>query len=161
MFESAAIWRCTSYVALHNNWIYIRTVADPRPLAHPKCSANVQEKDMTENTIPEIPQAVREFAAKSIDQTRAAYTQLFDAARKTQESVKSMIPANPMVERLSDVQERAISFAKQNIDAGFSLASELSQASDLTEVLKIQSKFAQQQLQAYASQAKELMAAAK
>jgi hypothetical protein len=33
-------------------------VAGPGPLAHPKCSANIQENDMTENIIPEIPQAV-------------------------------------------------------------------------------------------------------
>ena len=46
---------------------------------------------------------------------------------------------------------------QQNIDATFSLADELSKAADLTEVLQIQSRHMQQQLQAYSAQAQELM----
>ncbi len=115
---------------------------------------------MTELKFPEL-QAARELAAKNIGQARAAYIQLFDAARKAQETVKTMIPAGPMAEGLNGVQERAITFAQQNIEAGLSLASELSQAADLTEVLQIQGKHVQQQLQTYASQAQELMSAAR
>jgi hypothetical protein len=116
---------------------------------------------MTAIKLPETPQAMRELAAKNIDQARAAYTQLLDAARKAQETVKTMIPPSPMAESFNGVQERAITFAQQNIDAGFSLATELSQAADLTEMLHIQSRHVQQQLQTYATQAQELMSAAK
>jgi hypothetical protein len=54
------------------------------------------------------------------------------------------------------VQERAIQFAKENAEAGFALASELAQAKDLQEVLRLQSNFAQKQMQSYARQAQEL-----
>ena len=54
------------------------------------------------------------------------------------------------------VQEQAIQFAKENSDAGFALASELAKAKDLQEVLRLQSNFAQQQMQSYARQAQEL-----
>ena len=116
---------------------------------------------MTANGLPEIPQAMRELAAKNIDQARTACTQLMDAARKAQETVKTMIPAIPMLEGLSGVQERAMKFAEQNIDASFSLAKELSQAADLAEMLQIQSRHVQQQLHAYSAQAQVLMPAAK
>jgi len=120
-----------------------------------------QENDVTANKLLEIPQAIRELTAKNIDQARAAYTQLMDAARKAQETMKGIIPPNPMVQGLNDVQERAMTFARQNIDATFSLADELSKAADLPEVLQIQSRHMQQQLQAYSAQAQELMSTVK
>jgi len=54
------------------------------------------------------------------------------------------------------VQERAIQFAKENAEAGFALASELAKAKDLQDVLRLQSNFAQMQMQSYARQAQEL-----
>ncbi len=116
---------------------------------------------MTANKLPEIPQAMRELAAKNIDHARTACTQLMDAARKAQDTMKTLIPSNPMLEGLNGVQERAMTFAEQTIAASFSLANELSQAADLTELLQIQSRHVQQQLQAYSAQAQGLMSAAK
>jgi hypothetical protein len=54
------------------------------------------------------------------------------------------------------VQERAIQFAKENAEAGFALATELAKAKDLQDVLRLQSSFAQMQMQSYARQAQEL-----
>jgi len=54
------------------------------------------------------------------------------------------------------VQDRAVKFAKQNGEACFNLASELANAKDVADVLGIQSRHAQQQMQAYALQAQEL-----
>ena len=47
-------------------------------------------------------------------------------------------------------------FAKQNAEACFALASELANAKNVQDVLAIQSRYAQTQMQAYASQAQEL-----
>src|SRR5271165_3811315 len=105
---------------------------------------------------PEIPQEMRDLAVKNIDQARAAYGQLMDAATKAQEMMKSLVPSNPVAEGLSEVQERAMKFTRQNLDANFALANELAKASDLTEVLQIQSRHAQLQMHAYALQAQEL-----
>ena len=44
----------------------------------------------------------------------------------------------------------------QNAEAGFALASELAKAKDLQDVLRLQSNFAQIQMQSYARQAQEL-----
>jgi hypothetical protein len=54
------------------------------------------------------------------------------------------------------VQERAIQFAKENAEAGFALANELTKAKDLQDVLRMQSSFAQKQMASYAKQAQEL-----
>ena len=111
---------------------------------------------MAETKQTEIPQEMREFAVQSIDQARAAYSQLMGAARKAQDMMKTIIPSNPVAQGLSEVQERAMRFTQQNLDASFSLAHELAKAKDLTEVLQIQSRHAQLQMHAYALQAQEL-----
>jgi hypothetical protein len=40
----------------------------------------------------DIPQEMRELAVKNIDQARAAYSQLMDAAQKAQAMMKALIP---------------------------------------------------------------------
>ncbi len=111
---------------------------------------------MAANKLTEIPQAMRDLAAKNIDQARAACTQLMDAVRKAQETVKTIVPPNPVVQGLTEIQERALNFTQQNLDASFSLADELSQAANLAEMLQIQSRHVQQQIQAYSLQAQEI-----
>jgi phasin len=111
---------------------------------------------MAETKQTEIPQEMREFAVQSIDQARAAHSQLMDTARKAQGMMKTIIPPNPVAQGLSEVQERGMRFTQQNLDANFSLAHELAKAKDLTEVLQIQSRHAQLQMHAYALQAQEL-----
>jgi hypothetical protein len=68
----------------------------------------------------------------------------------------STVPSAVMTSGFKVVQEQAIQFAKENSEAGFALASELAKAKDLQEVLRLQSNFAQQQMQSYARQAQEL-----
>jgi phasin len=111
---------------------------------------------MTYTTQMEIPKEMREFAVRSVDQARTAWTQVLEATLKAQDMMKTMIPANPIAEGLSEVQERAIKFTQQNVEAGFSLAQELAKAKDLTEALQIQSRHAQLQMHAFSLQAQEL-----
>ncbi len=47
-------------------------------------------------------------------------------------------------------------FAKENAESSFAFASELASAKDLQEVLSIQSRYAQTQIQTYARQVREL-----
>jgi hypothetical protein len=51
---------------------------------------------------------------------------------------------------------RALQFAKQNAEACFNLASDLTNAKDLPEVMVIQARHAQTLMQSYALQAQEL-----
>jgi hypothetical protein len=119
-----------------------------------------KENPMTGNTQTAIPQAMREIVAKNIDQARAGYNQMMDSAQKAQEmmiaKIPSNLPSNPALQGLIQAQERAIKFARQNVDAGFLLADELTNAATFPEMLQIQSRHAQLQMQAYALHAKEL-----
>jgi hypothetical protein len=54
------------------------------------------------------------------------------------------------------VQERAVGFAKENAERSFNLASEIARAKDVQEVLTLQSRYAQTQMQLFAVQAQQL-----
>jgi phasin len=104
----------------------------------------------------EIPQQMRELAEKNVEQARTAYAQFMDAMVQASSMWVTAIPANAMTFGFKAVQDKAIRFAKQNGEACFSMASELASAKDVPDVLAIQSRYAQSQMQAYALQAQEL-----
>jgi phasin len=111
---------------------------------------------MVNNQPFEIPQQLRELAEQNVEQASAAYKQFMDAMVQAMGMWWGALPPNEMTAGLKAVQDRAVRFAKQNADAGFVLASSLANAKDLQDVLQLQSKYAQSQMQTYAAQAQEL-----
>ena len=107
----------------------------------------------------EIPQQMRELAEKNIEQARAAYDQFMGAMNQAMGMWAQSIPGDGLTSGFKAVQDRATTFAKQNAEAGFALASDLAKAKDVQEVISLQSKFAQSQMQAYAMQAHATRAA--
>lgn len=110
---------------------------------------------MAQNPI-EFPQHLRELAEKNLEQARGAYAQFMDAMTQAMGMWLSAMPQNEMTAAFKVVQERAIRFGKQNAEAGLAFASELANAKDFQDVLAIQSRYAQTQMQDYALQAQEL-----
>ena len=110
---------------------------------------------MTQNPF-EIPKQMRDLAEKNVEQARAAFGQFMDAMTQAMGMWSKGIPSNEMTSGMKIVQDRAVRFAKQNAEAGFALASELANAKDIQEVLSLQSRYAQTQIQAYTHQAQEL-----
>ena len=104
----------------------------------------------------EIPQQIHHLAEKNVEQARAAYDQFMGAMTQAVDMWSKATSSNEMTSGFKAVQERATSFAKQNAEAGFALAGELANAKDIQEVLALQSRYAQAQMQAYALQAQEL-----
>jgi hypothetical protein len=104
----------------------------------------------------EIPQQLRDLTEKNLEHARTTYGQFMDAMTQAMGVWTNATPASAMTSGFKVVQDRAVKFAKQNADACFNLASELANAKDLTDVLSIQSRHAQTQLQSYALQAQEL-----
>ena len=70
--------------------------------------------------------------------------------------IGAMVPENPLTASMKPLQERTMRFTQQNMDASFSLATELAKAKDFKEMLEIQSRHAQLQMAAYSKQAQEL-----
>jgi phasin len=110
---------------------------------------------MTEKQTFEIPQQLRELAEKNVEQARTAYGQFMDALAQAV-SAWSSVSSDTVTSGFKAAQERAIQFAKENAEAGFALANELTKAKDLQDLLRLQSSFAQKQMQSYARQAQEL-----
>ena len=110
---------------------------------------------MTEKQTFEIPQQLRELAEKNVEQARTAYGQFMDAMAQAV-SAWSSVSVDTVTSGFKAAQERAIQFAKENAEAGFALANELTKAKDLQDLLRLQSSFAQKQMQSYARQAQEL-----
>lgn len=111
---------------------------------------------MAQPTSFEFPSELRELAEKNVQQARAAYGQFMDAMTQAMGMWATAMPSNDISARFKSVQDRAGHFAKENTEAFFALASELARAKDITDVMAIQSRYAQTQLQTYALQAQEL-----
>ena len=81
----------------------------------------------------EIPQQLRRLAEENVEQARQLYLQFVD--RVTQAMAVWSASSTPQFQQ---VRERAGEFAKENADAAFALAKEVSQAKDLQELLSLQ-----------------------
>lgn len=109
---------------------------------------------MAEMPRMDIPDSMRAATESNIEQARAAYTQLLDVIRKSQDQLSRSSEA--MTETALDLQAKLLRFTEENTDAGFRLASELARARDMKDFFDIQSRHAQRQMQVYALQAQEL-----
>ncbi len=103
----------------------------------------------------EIPPQLREMAEKNVEQARAAYGQFMDFLTQAM-NAWSKGPSGGTTPSFKAVQDRAIGFAKENAERSFSLASEIARAKDVQEVLTLQSRYAQTQMQLFAVQAQQL-----
>lgn len=110
---------------------------------------------MADNPSFEIPPELRDLAEKNVEQARAAYGQFMDFLAKAM-GAWSGAPAGLELGGFRAVQDKAIAFAKENAERSFSLASELARAKDVQEVLTLQSRFVQTQMQTFGIQAQQL-----
>ncbi len=110
---------------------------------------------MADNPSFEIPPQIREMAEKNVEQARAAYGQFMDFLTQAMNTWAKSSPGGGRP-GLQAVQDRAVGFAKENAERSFSLASELARAKDVQEVLTLQSRYAQTQMQLFAVQAQQL-----
>ena len=110
---------------------------------------------MTQNPF-EMPKEMRETAEKNIEQAQTAFHQFTEAMAQSMSMWTKAIPANQLTSGFAGVQDRAARFAKQNAEAGFALASDIAKAKDIQEVLSLQSRYAQTQMQSYTLQTQEL-----
>ena len=111
---------------------------------------------MVQNQTFEIPQHLRDFVERNVAQTRTAYDQFMDTMAQATGAWIAAMPSNEMTSAFKVVQDWATRSAKQNAEAYFALASELTNANDIQDLLVIQSRYAQTQIQAYVLQAQEL-----
>jgi len=104
----------------------------------------------------EIPQQMRDLTEQNLKQAHAAYEQLADFMTKSMSAWMGAMPPSPAISGFKEVQDRAVGMAKKNADAAFTLADNISKSKDFQEILGLQTRFAQTQMQTFASQTQEL-----
>ena len=111
---------------------------------------------MADKSSFEIPPELRDLAEKNVEQARAAYGHFMDFLTQAVGAWAASPVGGEFGGGFRAAQEKAIAFAKENAERSFQLASELARAKDVPEVLTLQSRFVQTQMQTFGIQAQQL-----
>ena len=109
---------------------------------------------MTEKTAFDIPEPMRAFADKSVDQAKKAFDDFITATNTAVE--KAEASAKTLQAGSQDVGRQAIGFLEENVAASFEFAQRIVRAKTIEELGEIQKEFLRKQVEAARSQTKEL-----
>ena len=109
---------------------------------------------MNKKQMFEFPTDMRDLAEKNVEQARVAYGQSMEFMSQAMNAWSAS--GVPEAKNFKTLQERAIGFAKENAERSFALASDLAKAHDLQEVMTLQSRYVQTQMQTFGIQAQQL-----
>jgi hypothetical protein len=109
---------------------------------------------MADKQMFEIPPEMRDLAEKNVEQARVAYGQFMEFMSQAMNAWSST--GGPEAGNFKALQDRAIAFAKENAERSFGLASDLAKAKDMQEVVTLQSRYVQTQMQTFGIQAQQL-----
>ena len=102
----------------------------------------------------EIPQDMRAFAERSVEQAKQAFDGFISAAHQAVNAFEGQ--AESARKGAKDVAEKAMSFAEQNVTNSFQFAQQLVRAKDVQEVMRLQADFIRNQMQILTEQARAL-----
>ncbi|MCB8820495.1 phasin [Microvirga rosea] len=106
----------------------------------------------------EIPEEMRDFAEKSVEQARKAMDGFLGAAQKTVDTFEGS--ANNAQASVKDVTRKTFSYAEQNIAAAFDLAQKMVRAKNVQEAMQYQAEFVRSQVESMQAQMKDFGTAA-
>jgi phasin len=106
------------------------------------------------NTPFEIPNELRDFAERSVDQARKAFEGFVSVAQKAVGAVDNATATSQT--QVKSVGAHVLGYTEQNVNAAFDLAHKLVQAKDPQEAFALQSEYLKTQLVALQDQAKEI-----
>ena len=101
-----------------------------------------------------FPQAAREFAEKTVAQTREAYERSNKVLETTLETIEKSLDAAG--QGAVALNRKMMEIAQRNLNSGFELAKQLAGAKNLAEIVELQSAYWQKQVEALTSQAEEV-----
>jgi len=97
----------------------------------------------------EVPNELRDFAERSVEQARKAFEGFLAVAQRTAGVASDAAGA-------TSVGAHVLAYTEQNVNAAFELAHKLVRAKDPQEAFALQSEYLKTQLAALQTQAKEL-----
>lgn len=109
---------------------------------------------MADKTTFEIPEQMRAFADKSVDQAKKAFDDFMSATAQAVE--KSETSAKSIQSGARDVNRQALAFLESNVAASFDFAQQLVRARTVEEIARIQQAFLQKQAEATQGQTRDL-----
>ncbi|AXS39366.1 phasin [Breoghania sp. L-A4] len=101
----------------------------------------------------EIPEQMRDFADKSVDQARKAFDSFIEASQKAVSTMDGS--TNAVQSGARDMNKKALDYAEEHIGAAFALAQNIVRANDVQEIMKLQSEFLKSQMEILGEQARE------
>ncbi|GGE90975.1 phasin [Stappia taiwanensis] len=102
----------------------------------------------------EIPEQMRQMADQSVDQARKAFDEYMAATRKTVSTVEDK--ASSMKAGADDMGRKALEYTEEHVSAAFELAQKMVRASDVQEMMALQSDYMRKQMEALGEQVREL-----
>ena len=105
------------------------------------------------NSPSEVPNELRDFVERSIDQARKVFEGFLEVAQRTA-AAAAEVNATQADAKLVGAQ--VLAYAEQNVNAAFELANKVVRAKGPQEALALQSEYLETQLAALQTQAKEL-----
>jgi hypothetical protein len=108
-----------------------------------------------------IPQTLHELADKRLKQAHAAYDLITAYVDKAMGAWTSALPSNSMTAGLKDFQDRVMEITKENVEAAFTFAGNMSKAKTLPDLVNVQTQFAQDRMQAFVKHTKDFQSRSK
>jgi phasin len=102
----------------------------------------------------EVPNELRDFAERSVDQARKAFEGFVAVAQKAIGAADNA--AETAQHNVKSVGAHVLGYTEQNVNAALDLAHKLVQAKDPQEVVALQSEYLKSQLANLQAQAKEI-----
>ena len=109
---------------------------------------------MKQKQVFEFPPEMRDLAENNVEQARVAYGQFMEFMSQAMNAWSAS--GVPETKNFKTLQDRAVGFAKENADRSFALASDLAKAKDMQQVMQLQSRYVQTQMQTFGLQAQQL-----
>lgn len=109
---------------------------------------------MTQKQVFDFPPELRDMAENNVEQARVAYGQFMEFMSQAMNAWS--VTGAPEAKNFQVLQDRAVGFAKENAERSFELASDLAKAKDLQQVMTLQSRYVQTQMQTFGVQAQQL-----
>jgi phasin len=100
----------------------------------------------------EVPNEMRDFAARSVEQARRAFDSFVGATQQAAGQAESA--SHTVRQQAADATKQVVGYAEQNMKAAFDHAQSLVQAKGLDEVMKLQSGYLKDQIAAMQEQLK-------
>ncbi len=101
-----------------------------------------------------IPNEMRAFAEQSVAQARKAFEGFIQAANQAMGQMQGQ--AQAAHSGASEIAQKSMTYAEQNVAATFDFAQKLMRAKDAAEVMGLQSEYLGRQMQALSAQVQEL-----